>query len=287
MEMFRVWWEKESHWEWWIATVQVTLHPFIHLWLVNSHSPCLSSSLDWLWTPQLPSQLGALVLAFLSLFPWCHAFNTQCLSWEIGSICLSYLLAQHYQHTLPSLQCHFPGAPAAVTCGWALSGTQWLSCHSVFLWPALKCSLGWNTCWDTRHSAAVGLQSCEALKEGYSGMEQHFEVMRVERPLFQMRMAVAWHQCWSQWLLENSLFLHTRQKHRKQLLVWCKTGLRRLSPSSLYLLDPTYALGFQSNFSHNSWVEHVLHLQRALCYRCIINLWKVGRFQAGILQNFP
>lgn len=34
-------------------------------------------------------------------FPWSHAFNTQCLSWEIGSICLSYLLAQHYNTHCP------------------------------------------------------------------------------------------------------------------------------------------------------------------------------------------
>lgn len=31
--------EKESHWEWWKTTAQVTLHLFIHLWLVNAHSP--------------------------------------------------------------------------------------------------------------------------------------------------------------------------------------------------------------------------------------------------------
>lgn len=74
---------------------------------------------------ELLTQLGA-ALAFLSLFSRSRAFDTYCLSWEIGSICWSCLSAQHHQHTLPSLQCNLPGvsAPgqAAVTCGWAPSG---------------------------------------------------------------------------------------------------------------------------------------------------------------------
>lgn len=152
---------------------------------MNTHSSCPYSSLDWLWTPLWA--LHSAVLAFLCFFPWSQASDISCLSWETGSICFSYLLAQHYQHTLPSLPCNFPGASAPdqapVTCGWALSSAQWLSCHSVFLQPALKCSLGWNTRRDIRHSSAVGLQSCEAFKAGYSGTEWHFEMVRVGRLL--------------------------------------------------------------------------------------------------------